>query len=79
MSLQSEQELVHRRGLWSKLVERGRPLNVALQVLRDLGIYGGMQGIWVETRGVVKVGGFTEGQRRYLDFHRNSVLLRAAR
>ena len=33
----------------------------------------------VDTRGVVDVGGFTEGQRRYLDFHRNAVLLRAAR
>lgn len=31
----------------------------------------------IDTRGVVNVGGFTEGQRRYLDFYRNSVLLRA--
>jgi putative restriction endonuclease len=33
----------------------------------------------VETRTVVNVGGFTGGQRSFLDFHRNSVLLRAAR
>jgi hypothetical protein len=33
----------------------------------------------IDTRGVVNVGGFTEGQRRYLDFHRNAVLLRAVR
>jgi hypothetical protein len=38
-----------------------------------------LQRMGVETRGVVNVGGFTGGQRRYLDFHRNSVLLRAAR
>lgn len=33
----------------------------------------------VETQRVVNVGGFTEGQRRFLDFHRNAVLLRAVR
>jgi putative restriction endonuclease len=33
----------------------------------------------VETQSVVNVGGFTEGQRTYLDFHRNAVLLRAVR
>jgi hypothetical protein len=33
----------------------------------------------IDTRGAVNVGGFSEGQRRYLDFHRNSVLLRAVR
>jgi len=38
-----------------------------------------LQRMGVETRGVVTVGGFTEGQRTYLDFHRNAVLLRAAR
>jgi hypothetical protein len=29
----------------------------------------------VETQTVVNVGGFTAGQKRFLDFHRNSVLL----
>lgn len=33
----------------------------------------------VETSDAVNAGGFTEGQRGYLGFHRNSVLLRAAR
>src|SRR5664279_386991 len=30
-----------------------------------------LQRMGIETRGVVNVGGFTERQRRYLDFHRN--------
>lgn len=33
----------------------------------------------IETQKTVNVGGFTEGQRRYLEFHRTAVLLRAAR
>jgi len=33
----------------------------------------------VETEGVVNVGSFTEGQRQFLDYHRNAVLLRALR
>jgi hypothetical protein len=33
----------------------------------------------VETEGVVNVGSFTEGQRQFLDYHRNAVLLRAMR
>ena len=38
-----------------------------------------LQRMGVETQRVVNVGGFTEGQRRFLDFHRTAVLLRAAR
>jgi hypothetical protein len=38
-----------------------------------------VQRMGVETQRVVNVGGFTEGQRRFLDFHRNAVLLRAVR
>jgi predicted restriction endonuclease len=38
-----------------------------------------LQRMGVETQHVVNVGGFTEGQRRFLDFHRDAVLLRAAR
>jgi hypothetical protein len=37
------------------------------------------QRMGVETQRIVNVGRFTEGQRRFLDFHRNAVLLRAAR
>ena len=33
----------------------------------------------IETKGTVNVGGFTEGQRHFLEFHRNAVLLKAAR
>jgi hypothetical protein len=38
-----------------------------------------LQRMGVETRRVINVGGFTEGQRTYLEFHRNAVLLRAVR
>jgi hypothetical protein len=31
----------------------------------------------IETKSIVNVGGFTRGQRAYLEFHRNAVLLRA--
>jgi putative restriction endonuclease len=33
----------------------------------------------VETEGIVNVGSFTDGQRQFLDYHRNAVLLRAMR
>jgi uncharacterized Rossmann fold enzyme len=33
----------------------------------------------IQTKRVVNVGGFTEGQRAYLDFHRAAVLLRDVR
>lgn len=33
----------------------------------------------IETERVVNVGGFSEGQRKFLEFHRNAVLLRASR
>ncbi len=38
-----------------------------------------LQRMGIETHGAVNVGGFSEGRRGYLDFHTNSVLLRAAR
>ena len=38
-----------------------------------------LQRLGIDTRGEINVGGFTEGQRHYLNFHRNAVLLRAAR
>src|SRR4030095_7741061 len=31
----------------------------------------------IETREAVNVGGFTDGQRKFLDFHRTAVLLKA--
>jgi len=38
-----------------------------------------LQRMGVETQRVVNVGGFTEGERRFLDFHRTAALLRAVR
>jgi hypothetical protein len=38
-----------------------------------------LQRMGVETERIVNVGTFSEGQRKFLDFHRNSVLLRAIR
>ncbi len=38
-----------------------------------------LQRMGIDTEHVVKVGAFTEGQRHFLDFHRNSVLLKSAR
>jgi putative restriction endonuclease len=38
-----------------------------------------LQRMGIDTERVVNVGGFSEGQQKFLDFHRNSVLLRAAR
>ena len=38
-----------------------------------------LQRMGVETGRIINVGTFTVGQRQFLDFHRNSVLLRAAR
>ncbi|MBV8069614.1 MAG: hypothetical protein JO270_06890 [Acidobacteriaceae bacterium] len=35
--------------------------------------------IGIEKEEIVNVGGFSEGQRSFVDFYRNSVLLRAAR
>jgi len=42
------QELEHRRGMWASLLDAGGPDGVAPGVLRDLGIYGGAQGVWVD-------------------------------
>lgn len=42
------QESEHRRGMWKSLLDAGGPKRMAPRVLRDLGIYGGAQGIWVD-------------------------------
>ena len=39
----------------------------------------GLERMGIDTTHVVKVGGFTSGQKHFLDFHRNSVLLQAIR
>jgi GNAT superfamily N-acetyltransferase len=38
-----------------------------------------LQRMGIEVERVINVGGFTEGQRNFLEFHRNSVLLKANR
>jgi hypothetical protein len=38
-----------------------------------------LQRMGIETDRLIKVGSFTEGQKHFLEFHRNSVLLRASR
>jgi hypothetical protein len=50
----------HRLELWEKLKIKGGPLGVAPGVLREMGIYGGAQGIWVDklrTGEITKDGG----------------------
>jgi HNH endonuclease len=48
-------------------------------IISPVAHHGSLERMGVETATVVNVGGFTEGQRRFLDFHRTAVLLRAAR
>jgi len=43
-----EKELEHRRTMWGALLERGGPREVPPRVLRNLGIYGGAQGVWID-------------------------------
>ncbi len=43
-----EQERGQRRQMWERLLAAGGPRGVAPSVLRELGIYGGQQGIWVD-------------------------------
>jgi hypothetical protein len=38
----------HRMEMWSQLLQAGGPTGVAPIILRELGIYGGAQGIWVD-------------------------------
>jgi putative restriction endonuclease len=42
------QELEHRLKLWQKLIETGETQEVRPRRLRELGIYGGAQGIWID-------------------------------
>jgi HNH endonuclease len=38
-----------------------------------------LQRMGIDTAGIVNVGGFTSGQKQFLDFHRNAVLLQSIR
>jgi putative restriction endonuclease len=42
------QELEHRLKLWQRLLDTGGVQRVKPQRLRELGVYGGAQGIWVD-------------------------------
>jgi len=43
-----EQERQRRKEMWDKLIAEGGPRNVLPLLIRELGIYGGAQGIWVD-------------------------------
>ncbi len=51
------EESDHRRDMWKSLLDAGGPNGVAPRVLRDLGIYGGAQGVWVDK---ARTGSLTE-------------------
>lgn len=45
----TEAELGVRVAMWQRLHEQGGPLDVPKSLVRELGIYGGAQGVWVDT------------------------------
>ena len=50
LSEQVSSENTRRRSLWDSLIAAGGPNGSAPSLLRELGIYGGAQGIWVDKR-----------------------------
>ena len=46
-SERTDTEIQRRKALWDSLIAQGGPTNVAPKLLRELRIYGGAQGIWV--------------------------------
>jgi hypothetical protein len=42
-------EREHRHEMWQRLLDLGGPDDVTPALVRDLGIYGGAQGVWVDT------------------------------
>lgn len=48
-------ELERRMGMWASVLERGSSNTVAPQLLRELGIYGGAQGVWVDKERTSKI------------------------
>jgi putative restriction endonuclease len=45
-----EEERQRRKEMWEGLIAEGGPKNVSPQLLRELGIYGGASGIWVDKK-----------------------------
>jgi hypothetical protein len=43
-----EQERQRRKEMWEELIAQGGPKDVSPHLLRELRIYGGYQGIWVD-------------------------------
>ena len=56
------QERERREDMWAELLAAGGPDRLLPRLLRDVGVYGGAQGVWVDTdrtRGIDGVGGVT--------------------
>jgi hypothetical protein len=57
-----DQERVRREEMWARLVAAGGPAGLPAGLLREVGVYGGAQGVWVDTnrtRGINREGGIT--------------------
>jgi putative restriction endonuclease len=58
------QERARREAMWVRLIEAGGPGGLPPRLLREVGVYGGAQGVWVDTdrtRGIDSSGGITVG------------------
>jgi hypothetical protein len=58
----AEAELSRRESMWASLLEAGGPLGLPARLLREVGVYGGAQGVWVDTgrtRAINGAGGVT--------------------
>jgi putative restriction endonuclease len=56
------QERARREAMWGSLLAAGGPSGLAPRLLREVGVYGGAQGVWVDTdrtRGIDGAGGIT--------------------
>jgi len=56
-----QEERQRRYEMWESLKQRGGPKAVASSVLRDLGIYGGAQGIWMDKSRTSRITSYGEG------------------
>ena len=65
----------HRKAV--KLMSRDIELSVI--AANEALVHAGLVTKGIDTEKVVNVGGFTSGQKQFLDLHRNSVLLQAVR
>jgi hypothetical protein len=59
-----EAERSRRETMWANLLTAGGPSGLPARLLREVGVYGGAQGVWVDTdrtRGINGAGGITVG------------------